>query len=71
MKKPAVFGSLLLAALAACSPAGPSPGGTAMKPKFDPKCVDCDTPAVAAEKLPASESEWKAKHTPEQFYILR
>jgi peptide-methionine (R)-S-oxide reductase len=71
MKKPVVFGSLLLAALAACSPAGPSPGGTAMKPKFDPKCVDCDTPAVAAEKLPASESEWKAKLTPEQFYILR
>jgi peptide-methionine (R)-S-oxide reductase len=28
-------------------------------------------PAIAAEKLPASDAEWKAKLTPEQFYILR
>ena len=26
---------------------------------------------LAAETLPASESEWKKKLTPEQFYILR
>ena len=39
------------------------------KPKIE--CVDCNTPAVDAATLPASEAEWKKKLTPEQFYILR
>jgi len=72
MKTPTMFGGILLALAAGCSPTDPAPGGTAMKTK--PKtveCVDCNTPAVAAETLPASEAEWKKKLTPEQFYILR
>jgi peptide-methionine (R)-S-oxide reductase len=57
-----------LAALAACNG---SPGDAAMKTKPKIECVDCNTPAVAENTLPASEAEWRKKLTPEQFYILR
>jgi peptide-methionine (R)-S-oxide reductase len=63
-----VMGAAAIAALAACSG---SPGDTAMKPKPKIECTDCNTPALAAEALPATEAEWKKKLTPEQFYILR
>jgi len=56
-------------ALSACAPS--TSGDVAMKPKPKIECVGCDTPAVAAESLPASEAEWRKKLTPEQFYILR
>jgi peptide-methionine (R)-S-oxide reductase len=65
----------LVSALAACSGSDPSSarGDTAMKSKQPLKveCVDCNTPAVDAATLPASEAEWRKKLTPEQFYILR
>jgi peptide-methionine (R)-S-oxide reductase len=63
----------LILALAACSGSDPSSprGETAMKSKPKIECTDCNTPAVDAATLPASEAEWKKKLTPEQFYILR
>jgi peptide-methionine (R)-S-oxide reductase len=60
-----------LIALASCSPEEPPRKEVAMKPKPDIQCVGCDTPALAADALPASEAEWKKKLTAEQFYILR
>ncbi|MHC5018765.1 MAG: peptide-methionine (R)-S-oxide reductase, partial [Planctomycetota bacterium] len=35
------------------------------------ECDECVSEAVAESALPASEAEWKAKLTSEQFYILR
>jgi len=57
--------------LASCSPSETGSKEVAMKPKSKIECVGCDTPAVDAATLPASEDEWKKKLTPDQFYILR
>jgi len=66
-----IVGGAALAAGLVLAGCGRSSGDTAMKPKSKIECVDCNTPALPASALPASEDEWKKKLTPEQFYILR
>lgn len=64
------FLAALLLLGAGCAPGADKPtGDQAMRAQ--PKCTDCDTPALPASALPASEEEWKKKLTADQFYILR